>query len=703
MAALLTIHFVLAVTSVRHKCTTYDELAHLTRGYSYLLTGDFRLGPPHPPLAHYWAALPGFLNRPTFPSRDQNAWRTSDVWKIGWQFFYDQGNDIRSMLFAGRVMIAVLSVGLGLAAFAWSKRLFGWRGGLLSLTLYAFSPTILSSARLVTTDMIVALFFTLALAGIWWVLHTISPLSVGLSSLALAGLFLSKMSAPLIIPIGLGLLLLRLIDGTPLAVRIRKRSWTVRHRAARLGVWCGVIVCQVLITWGAIWMAYGFHYSAMKEAEPGRDRFFSPNAIPAGRDVWEHQLRSLDPIKPMILWLRDHEILPEAYVYSAAMSAQTARGRASFLNGQLCIFGFRSFFPYSFLVKTPLPLFGIMVLAVAVPLFRRRFAGPTAEGASAERADGLGRSIVRGLLATAPLWMFLAFYWAASIRSSLNIGHRHILPTYPLLFILCGSAAEAMRWRWRTFRWMVPGLVGLFVVASVSIWPHYLAYFNWLVGGPRHGYKHLVDSSLDWGQDLPGLRHWLDENVAGRGDANRVYVAYFGNGSFKLEGIRARSIATKPRQDWTGNYTLTGGVYCISATKLQQVYLAQVPREPRLIAWTPEQEQKYQRVMPYAHSILAAPNTREARKAALDKAYGAWVAEYQAAGRPSGDFQERLAEFKRNLRQWPALQFARLCAYLRNREPDDFVGYSILIYRLTDKQVEDALLGPVTMADDPAD
>ena len=79
-AGLLVVHFVLAATSVRHKCAAYDELAHLTRGYSYTITGDYRLGPPHPPLAHYWAALPGRGTHVVFPKLDQDAWRTSDVW-----------------------------------------------------------------------------------------------------------------------------------------------------------------------------------------------------------------------------------------------------------------------------------------------------------------------------------------------------------------------------------------------------------------------------------------------------------------------------------------------------------------------------------------------------------------------------------------------------------------------------------------------
>ena len=39
-------------------------------------------------------------------------------------------------------------------------------------------------------------------------------------------------------------------------------------------------------------------------------------------------------------------------------------------------------------------------------------------------------------------------------------------------------------------------------------------------------------------------------------------------------------------------------------------------------------------------------------------------------------------------------RFARLAAYLRRREPDDSIGYSILVYQLTDADVARALDGP---------
>ena len=73
--ALVLLWWVMAVSSVGQKSTTFDELAHLTAGYSYWLTGDFRLQPDNGTLPQRWAALPLRLGHHRFPSPDQEAWR----------------------------------------------------------------------------------------------------------------------------------------------------------------------------------------------------------------------------------------------------------------------------------------------------------------------------------------------------------------------------------------------------------------------------------------------------------------------------------------------------------------------------------------------------------------------------------------------------------------------------------------------------
>ena len=75
---------------------------------------------------------------------------------------------------------------------------------------------------------------------------------------------------------------------------------------------------------------------------------------------------------------------------------------------------------------------------------------------------------------------------------------------------------------------LIVGLLVWHVVEALRSSPDFLAYFNQLGGGPDQGHEHLVDSSLDWGQDLPGLKQWLDENGLQGPNHPPVYLAYFG-------------------------------------------------------------------------------------------------------------------------------------------------------------------------------
>lgn len=707
VVGLCLLHFALAVTSVRHKSATYDELAHLTRGYSYFLTGDYRLGPPHPPLAHYWAALPGLGHTVKFPpllmpEPSRIDWRQSDMWEVGRQFFYykNTGNAavIDALLWRGRAMIALWSVGLGLLTFWWARRLFGRGPGLLALALYAFSPTMLAHARLVTTDLAAAAFFMCSLTTIWWSLHHVRGLSVAASAASLAALFLAKLSAVLIIPAGLVMLGLRLVRGGALPVSFGRRRREIRTRIGQVGCFSFMFVVWVAVVYASIWGAYGFRYAAMVDADPKREHLYTNSPVPPGKSLWEHVLRSKTPkpgeplergeisddFRSAIYWLRDHRVFPEAYIYSAAYARQTARGRNAFLDGELRLRGFASFFPKAFLYKTPLPLLVLLVVGAAASVLRRRFAGPSAEPHEVRAAEA-GWSWAAGepartgwaslLYASAPLWVFFAIYWYSSLRATLNIGHRHILPTYPMLFVLAGAAGLLWRSRRRAVRAAPVGLAALFAAASLSIFPNYLTYFNWLAGGPANGYRHLVDSSLDWGQDLPDLGAYLAERRGGGLD-QPVWISYFGSaGTPGMEhfGIEATPVPTGWPRDARGDQRLQPGLYAISATNLQQVYasISEDGAQFMLNPWTPKLEEIYRERLPVFEACMAAPDDADARRP--------WTS----------------PAMQRDLREFAALRFARLCAYLRSRTPDHVVNHTIMIYELDAPELDAALSGPV--------
>jgi hypothetical protein len=48
---------------------------------------------------------------------------------------------------------------------------------------------------------------------------------------------------------------------------------------------------------------------------------------------------------------------------------------------------------------------------------------------------------------------------------------------------------------------LASGLLGYSLISASLVYPHHLAYFNDFAGGSGNGYKHLLGSSVDWGQN----------------------------------------------------------------------------------------------------------------------------------------------------------------------------------------------------------
>src|SRR5581483_8490096 len=95
-------------------------------------------------------------------------------------------------------------------------------------------------------------------------------------------------------------------------------------------------------------------------------------------------------------------------------------------------------------------------------------------------------------------------YFAISMRSRYQLGIRHLLPILPLMYLL--AVMQLVRVRRAGI------LIALILVATIesaAIHPDYLAFFNFASGGPRRGDRCLIDSNLDWGQDLYRLATWL--------------------------------------------------------------------------------------------------------------------------------------------------------------------------------------------------
>ena len=108
-----------------------------------------------------------------------------------------------------------------------------------------------------------------------------------------------------------------------------------------------------------------------------------------------------------------------------------------------------------------------------------------------------------------------------------------------------------------------------------SICPHYLAFFNQFVGGPENGHRYMVDSNLDWGQDLKGLKKWMDQY-----QIHYINLSYFGTADPVYYGIRCTYLPGGPfYDDPLMRNPLLPGYVAISATNLRGVYFLEQARD----------------------------------------------------------------------------------------------------------------------------
>ncbi len=597
--ALLVLFWGLAVSASTRWSQTSDELPHITAGYAFDRWGDYRLQPENGILPQRLFGLSPLLLGATFPE-DVDHWRKSQDWQLGWDFFYGLDNPTDRIVFWARALNALFGVALGGFIYAVARRWHGPDGGLFALGFYVLCPNFLAHSALATSDMAATLFLTLAPWLFWWHLarrDLRSGLLAGLGSgLALAAKFNGLLLLPIYAVLGVADALGRGAPG---------------RQAGRLGRNVLLGAAQAAAAVVVLWAFFSFRYGI---AAPGRP------PLDALTPSWAVLLQDLGLKAQLIGLARAGHLLPEAWLYGLSHVLAGATERPAFFAGDYRLAGWWQFFPVLFLAKTPLAMLGALAVSGLGAL-------------SAGRATG-GRDRSRWL-PSVPLAVTALVVAYTAITSHLNIGLRHILAVYPVLFIALGGLAR-LPGRWRVLPLL---LLAAQAAESFSIRPHYLAFFNQAAGGPARAYRLAVDSSLDWGQDLPALHDWLDQN---RRPGEPVFLSYFGSAWPPHYGVRPTHFLPAPyiARPPFAPYDYVPGLYCLSATQLAGVY------SDYLGPWRP-----------------------------------VWEARYRAVPRDTEEFDR--------------LRLARLCRYLQRRPPDAAAGYSILVYRLDAAELRAALEGRV--------
>jgi hypothetical protein len=473
-------------TAALGESQTYDEGFHLVAGFSYWQTRDFRLNQEHPPLAKLWCALPLLFTPVVMPNKP-DAWKEGDQTQLYADFLYRNRLPADTILFLGRAMTMVLTLGLGAFLAYVARARWGNVAALVTAAAYATDPNFIAHGHYVTTDAVAAL--TVLWSALTWdrYLTTGRRLHLVLASLALGIALAAKFSAVFLVPVHW------------LVYWLRRPHGPRRPLIASAGA--AVVVLA----------AYGSWYGGALAAA-------IPDTTPTGTNLRAISSELRLPAHPYLLGLW-------------SLTSHNEDGHRSYLAGKVREDGTALYFPIAFLVKTPswVLLASAVALALAVVNWKRipRATWLLALYPAVYFLLCVKSRLNLGVRHLSPVYPFLYLLigWAAArllaSRSPLN-------GTSPFSPVIGGyrfrQGGKGSRGCWR--RPALAGLVALACIHMVELartHPHYTAFFNSFAGGPANGHRWLLDSNVDWGQDAKKLKRWMEAN-----GIRHVCVSYFG-------------------------------------------------------------------------------------------------------------------------------------------------------------------------------
>jgi len=455
-------------------------------------------------------------------------------------------------MFLARVPTIWLGLLLAAVAGRWAGEMAaGWgvarpvarAGGFIALALLAFDPNILAHTRLATTDLGLAAVAALAGYVLWRFLRRPAWPAAALAGVGLGLLQNTKFTALLFLP----------LFGLVILMAFWQWRGEGRRRLAQRALL--VLVLYPIVALLTLWATNGFQVGKLS----------SPLPVIGGLGG------AVVPLSHYLDQLLD-------------IGGRLQVGTPAFLLGQYSDSGWWYYFPVAFVVKTPLAtllLLGYSSLRIVMSA-KRTVARSGHPGTLNPNDSPPHKKSSRALDLCALLIPALGFFGIA-LTTDINLGYRHLLPVLPFLAVFIGAVVGEALGEGRSHglggraaRVLAPAALLWLLVATLVIYPHFISFFNLLAGGPDNGWRVLVDSNIDWGQDLERLAHWLNEN-----EVNRVWLSYFGEGRPEYYGISYDGLDSFPPRLMNPNarpfypHDPAPGWYAISATTLQGVHFAE--------------------------------------------------------------------------------------------------------------------------------
>lgn len=566
VAAILLTGALLSYSAAMRQAPTFDEPLHAAAGYLIRFSDDYRLDIEDPALFSLLSSIPQTAHDlrvdPHDPGLTSFLSNHNQQWDLVIRTMFRTPTPDGKSVYSGvgyinraRAVFVLISVLLGALVARWAYLLGGASAAIIAAGLYAFDPNFMAHGPLVKNDVLISLLMLWLMYALWRLGQQVTVARIISIALACAIAVNVKFSGLFFGSLLLAGVLIRALMSTPWKLPGRE----LNTRMSRV-IFAALICFGVgIFCWASIWSVYRFRFSMARDPSVRFDRRSVELGLKAellGRDgVHEFTIEQLEayPLPLTVraaMWLDDHKLLPDGWLYGFLYTYAASLQRHAFLLGEHSLTGWWYYFPLAMLFKTPIAVLvgmGLLVVKWAIDLQRAgRVLPPSWDSIC--------------------LWLAIVLYGAAAMGMNLNLGIRHILPLYPFIYILMATALA--RWRRNSTLYLAIVLVVGATTESLVSWPHEISFFNVASGSARGGIRLLGDSNLDWGQDLPLVAQWQQKHP----DVP-LYLAYFGSTDPHAYGIHYLNVAGGyPFSDQQPAPLTAPGVFAISATFLQGTY-----------------------------------------------------------------------------------------------------------------------------------
>lgn len=487
-----------------------DEPAYIAVGYYVVSHADTSMAILHPPLTLLAAGFPSLFLKVNLPYSYQKCEYLS-FYKCSQDTLFSSGNDAEKIGIYARIPFLALSVLLGLLLFFFTEEIYSTKSAFVALALYSFSPAILSFNTVVFTDFLIASFTFSTIYSFWKLLKNYSKTLLALTGISFGLAMASKFTAIFLIPIFIVLFAAKALENKK-TLKASLKKYLVQFL---LILFIGFIVLH---------STYFFSFGTISESIPKRYADSMQSSVDKfDKNSLEYKISNylVNSLKmPMPQYIAG---------FAGQYEVESSKRKQGYLNGEIYYGGKWYYFPEVFLIKNPIPL--LILFAIGIYISIRMFR----------------KNAVNELFILLPIIFFAAPFIAANF----NLGLRHILPIFPFIFMLSSRVVNAKIYKEKyLFSLLVIALLAWYIISALLVMPHYAAYFNELAGGPENGHKYMVSSNLDMGQDLKGLKNYLNENNIGK-----ISLAYHGAFDPKYYNISYEPLPMESYIPWAPSFS----------------------------------------------------------------------------------------------------------------------------------------------------